>query len=241
MAVKRKKPADAPTKVLAALPARSWTIAERQVQVARLYALGYSQAEIGEEVGLSGGQVSKDLANIKARWVEMAVVTHAEHRGRSLDRIDWIERECQEQWERSKRDAESTKVTTEKVMRTEEEVNGSIRGGKRQKGNNGVKRGKTESMMVGVKAPNLKLIPVKKVVERMMKGQTGDVRFIQQIAWCIEMRLKIFGVLEEKKGDVNILNLSWEQLESKVRAQGSDPVEERLRLETMRPSTNGSH
>lgn len=217
-------------KQLATLKGRKWTIAERQVEVARMYAMGFSQAEISVDIGLSTGQVCKDLAAIKARWVEMANVSMMEHRARQLDKIDWIERECQEQWEVSKQKAVATKVTTERVLQ-EVEVNGSIRGGKGSKGKKSRSNGE---MKVGVKAPNMKLIPVRKYVERSVKGQTGNVAFIQQIAWCIEMRLKIFGVLEEKKGDVNILNLNWEQLESKVRQQAPDVVEERLRLEALK-------
>lgn len=214
-------------KQLATLPGHQLTIAERQLEVARHYVAGYVQAEIAARVGVSQQQVSKDIEEVKRRWREMSTITLMEHRAKALDSVDRMEQQCNEAWEKSKADAETKKVTVEKVMRLEE-VNESIPvGGKKPKRNGG-----------GVKVPEMKLVPVRECTEVSVKGQTGDVRFQQQIAWCVEMRLKILGVLEEKKGDVNILNLNWEQLESKVRQQAPDVVEERLRLEAMK-TTNG--
>lgn len=234
----RKTPKVIPGEGVVEFPT-SWnpSVAERQVAVARYYAQGYSQKEIGELLGCGTTTVQKDLVAVKARWVEMAMVSMSERRGKELDRIDWIERECEEEWHRSKRASRTTKTTTEAVLRPKaDEVNGRIPKG------NAKGWGKNASKTVGKKVPEMKLEPVRRYVERASKTQCGDIRFIQQIAWCIEMRLKIFGVLEETKaGDTNIINLSWDQLESRVRTQAPDVVEERLRLAAMPVVTNGVH
>lgn len=47
----------------------------------------------------------------------------------------------------------------------------------------------------------------------VIEGRIGDAKFLQQIAWCIEMRCKIMGVLKDVKNvNVSLLSLNWEDI-----------------------------
>lgn len=44
-------------------------------------------------------------------------------------------------------------------------------------------------------------IPTKTVSEKTTRGQYGDPRFLDRVAWCIEQRCKILGLYEQPEGD----------------------------------------
>ena len=78
---------------------------QREADLARiseLYLRGKPQAEIAEEIGVSQGQVSKDLSIIRTRWRKQTTVNMDEAKNKELARIDVLEREYWEAWERSK-------------------------------------------------------------------------------------------------------------------------------------------
>lgn len=46
------------------------------------------------------------------------------------------------------------------------------------------------------------------------KQLVGDVRFLDKISWCIEIRCKMFGLLKDERGGnkVNVININWGEL-----------------------------
>lgn len=212
----------------------AYAMMERQVRVAELYARGWGQQEIAHIVGVALKTVHEDLKRVKARWLEAANVAISEQKARLLDRIDWMETEAQEAWEKSKQDAEQEKVTVEKALR-KVEVKENIRG------RGAEKRGKTKlnehDLRAGKAVPEYKMEVVRQFIERNTRGQTGNPAFLDRIAWCIEMRLKIFGILDDKRADVQIMNINWDDLNSRIRRV--DPVEQRLLAEESRPALGG--
>ena len=78
---------------------------EREAQLVEIkdaYLRGDTQMVIAERLGLSQGQISRDLAKIQRRWRESSLVDINEAKQRELERIDVLEREYWQAWENSK-------------------------------------------------------------------------------------------------------------------------------------------
>ena len=78
---------------------------EREAQLVEIkdaYLRGDTQMAIAERLGLSQGQISRDLAKIQRRWRESSLVDINEAKQRELERIDVLEREYWQAWENSK-------------------------------------------------------------------------------------------------------------------------------------------
>ena len=137
-----------------------------RARIAELYLRGRKQWEIGQELGLSQQMVSYELGIIRKQWMESAVRDFDEAKGRELDRIDHLEREAWDAWERSKR----FRVTTVNGM--EEKQAGPV-------GDGAEAGSRTET----------------KLREETRKtDQVGDPRFLEKVAWCIDQRCKILGL-----------------------------------------------
>lgn len=80
----------------------------RYRQVAALYLQGKWQTEIATIVGTTQQQVSYDLKILQKRWYQESVADIAERKAIELQRVDKIEREAWEAWERSKQPREVT-------------------------------------------------------------------------------------------------------------------------------------
>jgi hypothetical protein len=80
------------------------------------YIAGASQAQIAQELGISQQQVSYDLAIVQQRWVERTTMDLDQHRAEELARLDVLEREYWEAWERSKQPAEQTQTDTNDIV-----------------------------------------------------------------------------------------------------------------------------
>jgi len=72
-----------------------------------------SQAEIGKRLDMTQQMVSYDLCRLQEMWVAAALMDLTEAKSRELARIDRLEREYWDAWERSKEDKET--VTKEKT------------------------------------------------------------------------------------------------------------------------------
>ena len=72
------------------------------VEIKDAYLRGDTQMAIAERLGLSQGQISRDLAKIQKRWRESSLVDINEAKQRELERIDVLEREYWQAWENSK-------------------------------------------------------------------------------------------------------------------------------------------
>jgi hypothetical protein len=134
---------------------------------------GKPQWEIALIVGVGQATVHKDLLKVRDEWMAMALVDFDEARARELAKIDHLEAVCWEAWAKSCEDAEIRNRKRE-FVRMELPA---------QKG----------------KKARHKLIPLKVVEEKTSKGRTGDPRFMDRISWCIETRLKLLGLLKDKK------------------------------------------
>lgn len=82
--------------------------AERRQHVAHLYIQGAYQADIARQLGVTQQQISKDLRTLQAQWRGSALRDFDEAKGLELQRIDAIEREAWQAWERSKQPREVT-------------------------------------------------------------------------------------------------------------------------------------
>lgn len=83
-------------------------IAERRSRIAELYLKGWAQYKIGDELGVTQQQVSKDLKVLTNKWRESALVDVNEIKLKELARIDNLEKEAWEAWEKSKKDTQET-------------------------------------------------------------------------------------------------------------------------------------
>ena len=78
---------------------------EREAQLVEIkdaYLRGDTQMAIAERLGLSQGQISRDLAKVQKRWRESSLVDINEAKQRELERIDVLEREYWQAWKNSK-------------------------------------------------------------------------------------------------------------------------------------------
>jgi murein L,D-transpeptidase YafK len=83
-------------------------VQQRRTTVARLYLQQRTQAEIACAVSVNQGTVSRDLKAIQAEWQRQRLDDFTQAKQRELARIDQVEREYWEAWERSCQDREQT-------------------------------------------------------------------------------------------------------------------------------------
>lgn len=76
----------------------------RRAEVARHYLQGEPQHAIADALGICLGQVGRDLSALQAQWIQSASSSFAERRAQELAKIDHMEREAWQAWERSKRE-----------------------------------------------------------------------------------------------------------------------------------------
>ncbi len=77
-------------------------------RIADLYLQGWTQAAIAEDVGRGVGTINRDLKAIQAQWIESALIDFDDAKAQELAKIDRLEREYWDAWERSKQNKEST-------------------------------------------------------------------------------------------------------------------------------------
>lgn len=76
---------------------------ETLLQVSELYLKGWILADISKKIGISINTTSKLLGEVKKRWLVNQVNNFELRKSIELERIDKVEREYWEAWERSKR------------------------------------------------------------------------------------------------------------------------------------------
>lgn len=77
-------------------------VAQRRERVAELYLKGQSQTSIAQELGVVQSQISYDLNAIREEWKAARIRDFNEAQEIELSKIDNMEREYWEAWERSK-------------------------------------------------------------------------------------------------------------------------------------------
>lgn len=144
------------------------------VTVAERYLAGQAQATIAAEIGVTQSTVSRYLKKLQERWREAANEFIDDRKARELARIDRVEREYWEAWEKSKTDART-------------------RSGRK----------KTVELTGLDEDKNLVHVPaLEREYSLSVKAQTGDPRYLQGVQWCVETRLKIMGGFAPVKVDV---------------------------------------
>src|SRR5262245_26245420 len=88
-------------------------IRKDRAEVARLYLQGCTQAEIGAKLSLSRQQIGYDLEAVRQEWLRSSLMDFNAKKAEELARIDDLEREYREAWEKSKSGHETT--TTEQT------------------------------------------------------------------------------------------------------------------------------
>lgn len=87
--------------------AEELSILERRRRVAAAYQQGKFQHEIAEAEGVARSQIYRDLAWVRAQWLESATADFGARQAEELAKLDNLEREAWEAWERSRKDAET--------------------------------------------------------------------------------------------------------------------------------------
>lgn len=88
------------------MPRIDTEVLARRESVARRYLQGATQAEIARAFNLSQQQISLDLKAIRAAWLASAVRDFDTARAQELAKIDTVEQEYWQAWERSQQDKE---------------------------------------------------------------------------------------------------------------------------------------
>lgn len=102
---------------------------DRRVQVAHHYLSGKGQPTIAKIIGVSQRTVSNDLALIRKEWMEKATLDFTEAVSEQLAKLDKLEIEYWEAWEKSKTELLTTDTMVEVVGAEEggEEIVGAKR------------------------------------------------------------------------------------------------------------------
>ena len=146
--------------------------------IAKNYLKGKSQVEIARLVNLHQTKVSQELEILRRQWIQAAGVDFAEAQGAALQKIDDMEQEAIQQYQKSRK---SKKITTRKreprtiIPDTQAEVN--------EKGD------------IVESQPVTQYVVVEESI-RTEEG-TGDVRWHDQVMKCIDMRLKVLGLYRQ--------------------------------------------
>lgn len=72
------------------------------LEISEMYLHGLSQYKIAEKVGLSQAQIANDLRCIREQWKKNVVINFEQARLDQLQKLDLLESELWEQWEKSK-------------------------------------------------------------------------------------------------------------------------------------------
>jgi predicted transcriptional regulator len=90
---------------------------QREADFTRLrdmYVRGWTQVRIGQELGISHAAVSNDLKELHRRWREETTLALDDYKRKELAKLDELEREYWQAWERSQ-SAQETKRQRKKT------------------------------------------------------------------------------------------------------------------------------
>jgi predicted transcriptional regulator len=181
---------------------------ERRACVSALYCEGKGIREIAETFGVTAATITADLKEIRRDWLQRSIEHYDQRKAEELAKIDRLEAEAWEAWHRSCANLSVERTRTESVRLVPP------------------KQKKT------VKKPKHTMVPIRTSTEVTIKGQTGDPRFLEQVAWCIETRLKVMGALKPDTSNVTVNQINWAEMVVAPPSQNSieDTIEQaRLR------------
>jgi len=159
--------------------AKQLALQSRRSRVAELYLKGYRSAQsIADRLGdaeVSRVTVSRDLKVIRREWAAAMVRDFDHALTEELTRIDRIEREAWDEWDRSKTFREKSKS------------------GSKQKPIRGVAEDGTQQRETADE----------KFAQLEREGSFGDPRYLERISWCIERRCKLLGLDAPEKRELS--------------------------------------
>ncbi len=82
----------------------------RRTQVADLYLKGWKQAALARELGVCQASISNDLKAIRKEWMESRVRNSDEMIVKEAKKLEVVEREAWDGWQRSQEPAETTRI-----------------------------------------------------------------------------------------------------------------------------------
>jgi hypothetical protein len=89
---------------------RKLAVLQRRQKVAELCVRGWSQSAIAEKLGIKQPTVCKDLRAIRAAWRESAIRDFDAARDLEMEKLNHVEREAWEAWERSQQPSQMATV-----------------------------------------------------------------------------------------------------------------------------------
>lgn len=176
-------------------------VLERRKQIAELYLQGKSQWQISKIVQPNVSQVviSKEMKAIREEWLKATVAAFDEAKAKELAKIDHVEEVAWERFWLSCKNAEEKTTYKEKNLKPKKLPKVKNSGGKKLPAQPKEPEGEYEFEMV----------VTKEKVSKLVKGQVGDPRWIDQVKWAIEMRCKILAIVKppEVNAQVNVFNI----------------------------------
>lgn len=193
-------------------------IARRRKQVAELYLQGFTYQQIADQIKTySYKTVETDIKWIHEQWLASTLVDMDDRKRLELQRIDNLEKTAWEAWAKSCEKAEFERKRKEFIRKEIKEKD---------------KRGKETTLH--------KIIPYKIQTETTSRGQSGDPRFLDQVHKCIELRLKVLGLLSPDVKNIqnNFLKVNWNEFYNEtdqVTTITGDPIESRIQEQLAKP------
>jgi transposase len=168
----------------------------RRAEVAKLYAQKVPEAAIAQRTGVSIGTISNDLRILREEYVARARQATDQAIAEELIQIDYLWREANEAWEKSKTNITFNKNIVERALR------------KKQRD---IRRDKASLFNVPEEEPD-EFVPVRFIEENGKKYSNGDPRFLAIMQWCVEVKLKLCGKMAT---EINVTNnnivFNWDE------------------------------
>ncbi len=154
---------------------RKTEIANRRLQVAEMYLRGVYQSEIASRLGVDQATISRDLSQLRKEWLDRSINHIDQRKAIELAKIDRLELEYWNAWDRSKENAEVE--VTEQI-------------GSRKKPKKEGEEG------------DFAITPERLKKYKKTEGQSGNPAFLAGVGWCIDKRCEILGLDAPKNIDV---------------------------------------
>ena len=139
-------------------------------QVAEALLKGRSRKEIAAELGVTPPQITYDKKQLERLWLEKAKKDIGLVKARELARIDLMEYELWNAWNKSWEDEDTRTEVTQAIEPDEKSVEDKHTDEQREAQAHVVKR------------------------TTCKRGRLPDVRYMESIQWCVEQRLKLCGI-----------------------------------------------
>ena len=99
--------------------------------LAELYLKGHTQRDIAAAIGISASQVCRDLRLLHEQWFDSQLSNMSQAKAEQLAKLDLLEREAWEEWDRSKLDKSGQSIESAPLGEADEE--GPVIGGQKRK------------------------------------------------------------------------------------------------------------